>query len=149
MAATKPKTPESVLSPKAQGVALFLQFKRNTGTQQMIIVSEAEFEGVTRPAYLLTRQISEESPRRPWDVRTPSASTETDPAKRAAATLDFFSKWFQASFNSENWDLKEQKLAVEVSAQDYAALAESKSPEGMIQRIAKTVKYLEEEEASA
>lgn len=148
MAATT-SAPQSVLSPKAQGVALFIQFKRNTGTQQIIIVSEAEFEGVTRPPYLLTRQISDESPRRPWDVRTPNVSEEKDPAVRAAKTLEFFSKWFQASFNSGNWELKEGTIAVEVGAQDYASLAESKSPEGMIQRIAKTVKYIAEEEETA
>ena len=147
--AAKSKTDEQTLSPKAQGTALFLEFTRSTGTQQMIIVSESEVEGQTRPPMLLIRQITKEAKRRPWDVRVSSIVTEKDPAARAAKYLEFYSKWLTVSINGGNWVRKGDPIGVEVSAQDYVELGEGKAPQAMIQRIAAISKLREDEEASA
>ena len=146
MAAKKATTAEGILSPKAKGTALFLEFTRSTGTQQVIIVSETTIEGKYYPPCMLIRQVTEEARRRPWDQRTAPVSEEKDVNARAAEYLKFFSKWLQASFGGTNWVRKEGTYAVEVSAQDIADLAESKTPQGLIQRIAATDKLVREEE---
>lgn len=145
MAATKKGAEDSILSPKAKGTALFLEFTRSSGTQQIIIVSEATLEGKYYPPSILLRQVTEEAKRRPWDQRTAQASTEKDVGARSAEYLKFFSKWLQASFAGAGWVRKEGSYAVEITAQDVADLADSKTPQGLIQRIAATEKLIREE----
>lgn len=143
------KKEEEILSPKAQGTALFLEFTRSTGTQQMIIVSESEVEGTYRPPMLLIRQVSGEAKRRPWDVRISPPNSEADAAKRSAKYLEFYSKWLAVSMGGGTWVRKGEPITVEVSAQDFQELGEGKAPQAMVQRIAAISKLREEEEAGA
>lgn len=143
------KTEDAILSPKAQGVANFFQFTRSSGVQQFIVISETEVEGSYRPPMIMLRQISEESKRRPWDVRIAPASSARTATERAVEYLGFFSKWFASSFGSGTWTRKGNPIGVEATAQDIVETESGKAPQAMISRVAAISKLLEEDGTEA
>lgn len=146
MPVKKKTTEDAILSPKAQGVANFLEFTRSSGIQQVIVVSESEVEGTYRPPVLMMRQISAESRRRPWDVRMAPKSEGKTSVERAADYLAFYSRFLAPSLSTGSWERKGNPVGVETTAADVVEIEKGKAPQAMIGRIAAISKLLEEGE---
>lgn len=137
------------------GKALYLEFRRDKYTLQLILTPEALDEnGEYQPITLMRRQISSFSPRKTWRFDNAGNSAKQE---RKDAVLGLGSEFKEitdlttAKFLSKNslqfvkpllsqvfhqgWKLEKQPVAVEFSLEDLMLIREQNTPQGLIRRV--------------
>lgn len=133
------------------GKALYLEFRYNTWTQQILITPE----GLTTtnklvPMTCYRRKISAVSPRKTWRQAS-SAFTLSSPEGVPAAlekaievtpNLLMFTDPLFSQLESQGWKLHKQPLAVEVTREDMDDVRMSKTPYKILGRITRSRRAL-------
>ena len=130
-------------SKSALAVALYLEFRRENHTAQ-IILTPPTFNPVKdkhEKTFVLNRQISDENPRRAWKFYTSEntadlgfALTMEEGVGRALPILNELSSFF-SGFYAGGWELHQKPVAVEMSQDDLNDFSEGNTPNALIRRI--------------
>ena len=133
---------------KVVGKALYLEFRRDGETNQVIITPEAiNAAGKYVPITTYRRRISSTSPRKTWKQMSTVFKSEVDPMtnklvalgrEHALATvpdrISYTDNLFTQLINS-GWALYKQPIAVEVTVEDLEDIRLSKTPYKILGRI--------------
>lgn len=128
---------------KTIGTALYLEFRNSTRTAQVIIVPPVKnpLADNHEPMRVLTRQISNISPRKAWRFYTAPARIDALPTDNisvatwtAAPLIEDISP-FLTGFANAGWSLYKTPVAVEMSTDDIADVTGSSTPNALIRRI--------------
>lgn len=133
---------------KAVATALYLEFRRENHTSQVILVPPYNntLSGAFEAPRIITRQISSENPRRPWKFFSSSAleSTPTDllgreadvdkAAMKSLPVLNELSSFF-AGYHSGGWQLYRTPVSVELSQDDINDITAKETPNAFLRRV--------------
>lgn len=144
-----PATPPAPVAEEAyvneNGSALYLEFRKEDKTYQLLIVPETMHPDTKKriPALTLSRQTSSDHPRRQWmykvteEVDLPTAGTPVSDEIMAYTTR--VSNQLNAYFNSMvagDWKLFKTPLAADIGPDDIRILADkANQPEGLMRRV--------------
>lgn len=136
------------------GKALYLEFRRENYTLQMVLLPDSIDEtGNYTPVTLMRRQISSYHPRKSWRFDKPSYSLvpelkgiavdmenkplvlDVDTAKVVAKTHLQFVKPLLSQLHHQGWTLQKQPVAVEFSHEDRTLVEGKNTPQGLVRRI--------------
>ncbi len=137
------------------GKALYLEFRREKYTLQLVLTPEALDEnGEYQPLTLMRRQISSFSPRKTWrfdnagnavkqerkdavlglGAEFKEIGDETTAKYLSKNTLQFIKPLLSQIFH-QDWKLEKQPIAIEFSLEDLTLIREGNTPQGLIRRI--------------
>lgn len=136
------------------GKALYLEFRRENYTLQMVLLPDSIDElGNYKPVSLMRRQISSYHPRKSWRFDSPSYSTTPTLKEYAVGAdntmnvLDLTTAKFVAKMNlqfikpllsqvhHQGWTLQNKPIAVEFSHEDRTLVEGKNTPQGLVRRI--------------
>ncbi len=140
---------------KVLGKALYLEFRREKYTLQLVLTPEALDEnGEYQPITLMRRQISSFSPRKTWRFDNAGNTVKQErkdavlglgtefkeigdemTAKYLSKTSLQFVKPLLSQIFHQGWKLEKTPLAVEFSLEDLALIRENNTPQGLVRRI--------------
>lgn len=139
---------------KVLGKALYLEFRKDSYTVQLVLTPEAINEnGEYVPMRLMRRQISVHSPRKTWrfdsagvgamnsqketvlQVDNTFKQFETADAKYVAKTALQFVKPLLSQLHHQGWVMEKSPFAVEFSQEDAQKVEQSATPQGLVRRI--------------
>jgi hypothetical protein len=142
------------------GKALYLEFRRNTSTYQLIITpaGKTNVEGVEKEvdAVVFRRLVSDDAPRSQW--RT-SRLRNTSPSEPFTTEEEVFNAvndaWIKSGINyqiaslgdASKWSLYKQPVVVEASEEDLKDAFTNSTPNALIKRIRKVREVLGFEES--
>ena len=142
---------------KVLGKALYLEFRKEQYTIQLVLTPEAVNEnGEYVPIKLMRRQISSYHPRKTW--RFDSAGTgatnehkdkviqfdnsfkqfETADAKYLGKMALQFVKPLLSQLHHQGWVIEKSPFAIEFAQEDATKIAEGATPQGLVRRILRT-----------
>lgn len=137
------------------GKALYLEFRRDKYTLQLVLTPEAlDANGEYQPTYLMRRQISSFSPRKTWKFDNAGNATknarkdvvlglgssfkeidELSTAKFLSKEALQFVKPLLSQVFHQGWKLEKHPVAVEFSLEDLNLIRENSTPQGLVRRI--------------
>lgn len=131
------------------GTAVLFEFRRDGKTTQHIVTPESAnpANGQIVPVNLVTRQLSATEPRRSWKIREASVVSKgdtyghivpiSDPgeAMREGASRAQFLITFFEGLSLGGWKLYKTPVAIEMTGDDVAEIAEHKTPQALIRRM--------------
>lgn len=133
---------------KVVGKALYLEFRRNKETNQIIITPEAvNASGKYVPISTYRRRISTENPRKTWKQMSTTFRSEVDPTtntlvqlgkEHALATFadrTVYNLGLFTQLMNSGWSLYKQPFVVEVTQDDLEDIRLSKTPYKILGRI--------------
>lgn len=139
---------------KVLGKALYLEFRKEQYTVQLVLTPEAVNEnGEFVPMRLMRRQISSHHPRKTWRFDNAGMGTinehkervmnfdgsfkqmETADAKYEAKQQLQFVKPLLSQLHHQGWVLEKSPFAVEFAQEDAMKIAENATPQGLVRRI--------------
>lgn len=138
------------------GKALYLELRKGSFTQQIILTPEAVMAGgKTVPMTCYRRSISEANPRKTWKQVSSMTLSEKDPSSmafiqltpsHALATVPNRMMFTDNLFNqliTSGWSLYKQPIAVEVTQDDLEDIRLSKTPYKILGRITRCRRVLD------
>ena len=139
---------------KVLGKALYLEFRKEQYTVQLVITPEAVNEnGEFVPMTLMRRQISSYHPRKTWrfdnagnakiaerkndilNVDFSFKEMELDKAKYYAKMNLQFVKPLLSQLHHQGWNLEKNPVAIEFSQEDSMKIGKNETPQGLVRRI--------------
>jgi hypothetical protein len=136
------------------GKALYLEFRRDQYTIQLVFTPEAVDEnGEFVPVTLMRRQISNYHPRKTWRFDTAGHQARIDhksevmdtdgkfkefdeaTAKFHAKTALQFAKPLLSQLFHQGWKLENKPFSLEYSFEDLALIRSNSTPQGLVRRI--------------
>jgi hypothetical protein len=142
---------------KVLGKALYLEFRKEQYTVQLVLTPEAVNEnGEYVPMRLMRRQISAYHPRKTWRFDTAGSGVinerkdallnfdstfkqfETADAKYHAKTSLQFVKPLLSQLHHQGWTMEKSPFAIEFAQEDASKIADNATPQGLVRRILRT-----------
>lgn len=128
---------------KTTGTALYIELRSSYRTAQVILVPPVKnpVADTHEPMRILTRQISEVSPRKAWRFYTSPARIDALPtdnlsvATWSAAPLIEDITPFLTGFSAAGWAIYKTPVAVDMSTDDLSDVNASNTPNALIRRI--------------
>lgn len=138
---------------KVVGKALYVEFRADTSTYQMIVTPDAiTSDGRSIPSTVYRRQISEARPRRAWKTyslpRLPQDATGTftnlpvQEAKEQATSRVTYLESSLTRLKNLGYTLYMKPIIVEVSQADLSDIRQAKTPYKVLGRITRARKVL-------
>ena len=142
---------------KVLGKALYLEFRKEQYTIQLVLTPEAVNEnGEYVPIKLMRRQISSYHPRKTWRFDSAGLGSEnsrkdaviqfdstfkqfeTADAKYHAKTALQFVKPLLSQLHHQGWVMEKSPFAVEFAQEDATKIDEGSTPQGLVRRLLRT-----------
>ena len=139
---------------KVLGKALYLEFRKEQYTVQLVITPEAVNEnGEYVPLTAMRRQISAYHPRKTWRFDK-AGSSAIESRKNDVLNVDFsfkemeldkakyygkmnlqFVKPLLSQLHHQGWSLQNKPVAIEFSQEDSMKIGANETPQGLVRRI--------------